>query len=130
MLEFIESLNSKELFNYLKEIAVDSFYIYYLPNNEYNITDVIENIEKSIYIPLNDKVTYTDELGNKVETKENIRIGQLYFMILEKIANTYSAVSSNKINNFEFSIKCTSYDKYKYLHSLTPTKTLGETFLK
>jgi len=106
---------------------VDNFYIYYHPNNEYNITDVIENIEKSMDIHLNDKITYTDELGNKVETKENIRIGQLYFMILEKIANTYSAVSSNKINNFEFSIKCTSYDKYKYPHLLTSTKTLGKT---
>lgn len=127
MVEFIDSLNEQELFNHLKEVVTDNLYIYYPTDNEYNITDVIENIEKSIYKPLNDKVTYIDELGNKVETKENIRIGQLYFMVLEKIANSYSAVSSSKVNNFGFPIKGTNHDKYKYPHALTPTKTLGET---
>ena len=76
---------------------------------------------------MNDKVTYVDELGRTVETVENIRIGQLYFMLLEKIGNSYSAVSSSKVNNFGFPIKGTNYDKFKYPHSLTPTKTMGET---
>ena len=127
MVEFIDSLNKEELVNHLHEIVNDNLYIYYPTDNQYNITDVIESIENSIYKPLNDKVTYVDELGCKVETDENIRIGQLYFMVLEKIANTYSAVSSSKVNNFGFPIKGTNYDKFKYPHSLTPTKTLGET---
>ncbi len=127
MEEFITSLNVEELIHHIDTIVNEKMYLYYPTDNEYNITDVISNIEKSPYKPLNDKVTYVDYLGRTVETKENIRIGELYMMFLEKIANTYSAVSSSKVNNFGFPIKGTNMDKYKYPHSLTPTKTLGET---
>jgi len=127
MVEYIDTLTQEQIFKHFKEIVEDNLYIYYPPDNEYNITDVIDNIEHSVYKPLNDKVSYRDELGNIVETNEDIRIGQLYIMVLEKIANTYSAVSSSKVNNFGFPVKGTNFDKHKYPHSLTPTKTLGET---
>lgn len=127
MVEYLDSLNKEQVFLHFTEIVKDNLYIYYPPDNEYNIIDVIDNIEHSEYKPINDTVTYRDELGNIVETKEKIRIGQLYIMVLEKIANTYSAVSSSKVNNFGFPVKGTNFDKYKYPHSLTPTKTLGET---
>lgn len=127
MLEYINGLTKDQLFLHFKTVITDNLYLYYPTDNEHNIIDVIDNIENSIYKPLNDKVTYRDELGNIVETKENIRIGQLYIMLLEKIANTYSAVSSSKVNNFGFPVKGTNHDKHKYPHSLTPTKTLGET---
>jgi DNA-directed RNA polymerase beta subunit len=127
MVEFIDSLNEVELINYLKEVITDNMYLYYPTDNEKNITDVIQDIENSPYKPLNDKVTYMDELGRMVETTENIRIGQLYIIMLEKIANTYSAVSSSKVNSFGFPIKGSSNEKIKYPHSLTPTKNAGET---
>lgn len=127
MVEFIDSLDQDELENHLREVLTKNLYIYYPTDNEYNITDVIESIEATDYKPLHDKVTYIDELNRKVETVENIRVGQLYFMLLEKIGNSYSAVSSSKVNNFGFPIKGTNYDKFKYPHSLTPTKTMGET---
>lgn len=127
MVEFLDSLNVEELRAHLYEVLTNNLFIYYPTDNEYNIIDVIDNIEKSIYKPLNDKVTYVDELGRTVETVDNIRVGQLYFMLLEKIGNSYSAVSSSKVNNFGFPIKGTNYDKFKYPHSLTPTKVMGET---
>lgn len=127
MVEFIASLNKDELRQHFIECMTRQINIYYPPDNSYNITDVIDSIEKSIYKPHSGKVSYIDELGNKVTTKEDVRIGQLYFMMLEKIANDYSGVSSAKVNNFGFPVKGTNLDKYKYPHSLTPTKTLGET---
>lgn len=127
MVEFIDSLTPDELFNHLKEVIFDNLYLYYPTDNENNICDVIEAFEGTPYKPTMDKVTYVDDLGNRVETVEDVRIGQLYIMVLEKIANTYSAVSSSKVNNFGFPIKGTNVDKTRYPHSLTPTKTLGET---
>lgn len=127
MVEFIEGLDQEELQAHLVEVITKNLFIYYPTDNDYNIIDVIDSIENSIYKPLNDKVTYVDELGRTVETVENIRVGQLYFMLLEKIGNSYSAVSSSKVNNFGFPIKGTNYDKFKYPHSLTPTKVMGET---
>jgi len=127
MVEFIDSLNEEELLNHLTEVVTKELYLYYPPDNEINVTDVISNIENSVYKPHNGKVSYIDEFNRKVTTKEDVRIGQLYFMVLEKIANSYSAVSSSKANNFGFPVKGTNLDKFKYPHSLTPTKTLGET---
>lgn len=127
MVEFLDSLDRVGLINHIKEIVEDDMYIYYPTDNENNIIDVIEAIENSIYKPTNDKVTYVDDFGNRVETKENIRIGRLYIMLLEKIANSYSAVSSAKVNPFGFPIKGSSHNKTRAPHSLSPVKTLGET---
>lgn len=127
MEEFITSLNEEELFAHFKRIVENILAIYYPPDNDYNVTDVIDSIEASEHKPHLGKLTYVDELGNRVTTDENIRVGQLYFMFLEKIANNYSGVSSSKVNNFGFPVKGTNLDKFKYPHSLTPTKTLGET---
>lgn len=127
MEEFIVSLSEEELFAHFKRIVEHNLSIYYPPDNSYNVTDVISNIESSVHAPHLGKLTYIDELGNMVTTDEDIRIGQLYFMFLEKIANNYSGVSSSKVNNFGFPVKGTNLDKFKYPHSLTPTKTLGET---
>ena len=127
MEEFITSIDEEELFAHFKRIVEHNLSIYYPPDNGYNVTDVITNIEASVHKPHLGKLTYIDELGNRVTTDEDIRVGQLYFMVLEKIANNYSGVSSSKVNNFGFPVKGTNLDKFKYPHSLTPTKTLGET---
>ncbi len=127
MVEFIDSLNSDELYKHFLECMTKEIYIYYPPDNAINIVDVITGLENSIYKPHIGTVSFVNDLNQRVETRDNIRIGQSYVMVLEKIANDYSAVSSARINNFGFPVKGTNLDKHKYPHSLTPTKTLGET---
>ena len=127
MVEFLSSLSELELHEHMREVLHEAMYLYYPPDNENCITDVISNFEKSPYKPHLGKVSYVDELGNRVTTTEDVRIGQMYFLVLEKIGGSYSAVSSSKVNNFGFPVKGTNLDKHKYPHSLTPTTTLGET---
>lgn len=127
MVTFIDGCNREELLSHIVGVATSMLAIYYPPDNANNIVDVIDNIEKSIYAPHFGRVTYTDELGNRVTTEENVRCGVFYIMFLEKIANAYSGVSSSKVNNFGFPVKGTNLDKFKYPHSITPTKTLSET---
>ena len=127
MVQFIDSLNTEEMYNLLQEVVNINLFIYYPPDNENNIVDVINAIEASVYKPHSGKVTYVDGMGRTVTTKEDIRMGILHFMWLDKIANTYSAVSSSKVNNFGFPVKGTNLDKVKYPHSQTPGKLLAET---
>ena len=127
MVEFLSMLNDQELHEHMKEVLQEAMYLYYPPDNENCITDVISNFEKSPFKPHLGKVSYVDELGIRVTTTEDVRIGQMYFLVLEKIGGSYSAVSSSKVNNFGFPVKGTNLDKHKYPHSLTPTTTLGET---
>lgn len=131
MVNFLDSLNHEELVAHVKEVIHNNLYLYYPPDNENNITDVISStksgIEHSPYKPLMSKVTYTDMLGRQVTTTEDIQIGVLYIMFIDKIASSYSAVSSAKVNNFGFPVKGAQSDKNRYPHSQTPTKLLGET---
>lgn len=127
MVEFIDSLNPEEMRYHLHEIVTHQLSIFYPPDNENNITDVIQKFETTRYKPHLGKVSYVDGMGRRVTTIEDIRMGELYMMFLEKIANTYSAVSSSKVNNFGFPVKGTNLDKVKYPHSLTPGKLLAET---
>lgn len=127
MVTFIDSLNLDELKHHLTEVVNVGLFLYYPTDNEINVVDVIDNIEASTYKPHSGKVTYTDGMGRKVTTKEDVLMGILYVMWLEKIANTYSAVSSSKVNNFGFPVKGTNIDKVRYPHSLTPGKLLAET---
>lgn len=127
MTGFLESLNPEERILHTQEVLNTGLFIYYPPDNSRNITDVISDIEASIYKPLNDKVTYVNGANQTVETNENIQLGVIHVMILEKIANLYSGVSSSRVNNFGFPVKGSNFDKFRYPHSLTPAKLLAET---
>lgn len=127
MVEFLESLNKEEIIHHIKEVLLENMYIYYPVDNDKPIIEVIKDIENSIYKPLNDKVRFKLENGVEIESKENIRICNMYYMLLEKIAHTYNSVNSAKINNFGFPIKGSTIEKHKTQHALTPTKVLGET---
>ncbi|QXN70537.1 putative RNA polymerase subunit beta [Bacillus phage vB_BspM_AgentSmith] len=128
MVEFLNGLDSDGLRAHLHSVLFEDLYLYFPPDNAINIVDVIRRLEETPYKPHLGKVSYMDDLGNYVTTDENIRMGKLYFLVLEKIANDYSAVSSSRVNNFGFPIRTNNrIDKFKYPHSLAPTKTLGET---
>ena len=127
MVEFIEALNETELFEHLLSVLEKLPTIYYPPDNQFNIVDVVENIDASEYAPHLGKVTYIDEYGQRVTTEDKVRIGNSYFIMLEKTAADYSAVSSAKVNNFGFPVKGTNLDKKRYPHSQTPGKFTGET---
>lgn len=127
MTGFIDSLNYEELVHHIKTVLYRELYLYYPPDNELNIIDVIDSIDNSEYAPIFDKVSYVGFDGKTIETEDKLRIGKVYIMFLEKIANGYSAVSSAKVNNFGFPVKGANVDKPKYPHSQNPIKFMGET---
>lgn len=126
MVTFIDSLNDEELITHTKEVIDLNLYLYYPPDNEYNVIDVISNIDKSKYAPHIGKVTYVNSWGQTIQTIDDIQMGVLHFLVLEKIANLYSGVSSSKVNNFGLPVKGANVDKYRYPHSQTPTKFFDE----
>lgn len=126
--EFVQNTTTSEFRQFLHECEnLKHLKIFYPPDNENNITEVIMGLEASPYAPLCDTLTYKDRNGVLRTTVEKIRVGVMYMMFLEKIANNHSAVSSSKVNNFGFPVKGTNLDKFRYPHSLTPTKLPAET---
>lgn len=101
--------------------------IYYTADDPSRFVEINQRIEKTAYKPNYTQVTMRDNLGVMVKTVNKVRIGMLYMMVLEKIADTYMAVSSAHLNNFGFPAKVSPSDKNKTSHALTPAKTLAET---
>lgn len=127
MVEFIDSLNYEEQHHHLVTCLTKMLKIYYPPDNGISPVDFIKAFEVSPYKPHMGKVTYVDNLGRTVTTEDDVRVGNMSIIPLEKIALDYNAVSSARVNSFNFPIKGSNADKYKYPHNLTPTTTLGET---
>jgi hypothetical protein len=83
---------------------------------------------QEIFSPLFGPVTFVDN-GRKIITKHNVRIAQMYVIILEKIANTWSAVSSGKTHHHGLPSQISNIDKYMYPGKASPVR-FGESEMR
>lgn len=124
--EKLVNLSISEKIEYMADVLCDNLLVYYPINNKKEPVDIVTELEKhypSTYGP----VSYVGESGNKVTTKRNIRIGPMYIMLLEKIADDWSAVSYGKLHHFGVLAIMTKSEKYTYPFRNNPVRTIGET---
>ena len=72
-------------------------------------------------------VTYTGYSGVQVTTKRPVRIAPMYWMLLEKTGDTWSAVSFAKVQQYGFLAQINSSDRYSDPGRPQPIKGAGET---
>lgn len=95
------------------------------PNNDRMWPDIAMDLEEhypSTYGP----VTFEDEEGNVHTTKEPVRIGSMCMLLLEKIADDWSAVSSGPLQIFGVLTQISSSDKYASPTRKNAIRTWGE----
>lgn len=114
---------------HLAYIIKNNIYIYFPPENDKENIDIIKNLEKH-YKPTYGKVSYIGNSGERVTTIENIRIGSMYIMLLEKTGDDWSAVSSGKLQIHGIISQLTKSDKYSNPLRLQPVRGLGEAELR
>ena len=93
----------------------NGIYIYSPPENEKELTQAVIELCRDfpqVYGP----VRYIDDDGNVITTTENVRIGSVYIMALEKIGNDWLATNSGKLQHFGILTPVPKHMKY-----LTPT---------
>lgn len=100
---------SKE--EYLSEIVEKGVYLYIPTDNPISTQDAVVQLEQH-YPQTYGPVSYIGNSGNMVTTEENVRIASVYIIMLEKIADTWSAVSSSKLQHFGVISQLTRNDKY------------------
>ncbi len=127
MTKFIPSLTPDEVKQHVVEALESQICIRYTSDDVRRFDTLEPLIEATPYKPNYGRLTLKDSFGNEVTTVGKSRIGVLYIMVLEKIADTYMGVSSAHLNNFGFPAKVSPGDKHKTSHAITPAKTLGET---
>lgn len=126
--EFFMSLSEDEKYEHLASVIESGSYIFYPTDNQKDMVDVVRQIEKHPeYKPLYGPVSYVGFSGRKTVTEEPVRIAPLYMMVLEKITDDWSAVSSGKLQHFGILSPMTKSEKYAYPFRNSPVRTIGET---
>lgn len=124
--DYFLNLNNEDKIHHITEILNDKVYLYLPIDNQKYILDIIRNIQQH-YPPIYGPVEYVGNSGRKVTTKSNVRIAPLYMMLLEKIADTWSSISSGKLQLFGILSMMTKAEKFSYPFRNSAVRTIGET---
>jgi len=112
----------RHVYSVLKE----GIFLYMPPNNPVNNLEMVRELYASEFCPVKTPVTYTDATGRRVRTKDEVLIGSLYIMMLEKTGEDWSGVSSVKTQHFGVPAKLSNYDKQGSPGRQAPVRALGE----
>lgn len=121
------TMSEEEIITEIATVCKDFVYLYMPPEYSPLYEQAVMEIEKSPYRPNYGPVTYIGYDGKKVRTKNNIRIGSLYIIMLEKIGDDASAVASGKYQHYGVLAKLTREDKNSEPFRAQPIKGIGET---
>jgi hypothetical protein len=110
---------------HLASVLENGIYLYVPTDNEPESMDIITQLEQS-YRPLYGPVSYVGYSGKRVTTKNNVLIGSVYIILLEKTGDDWTAVSSGKLQHFGVLSQVTNIDKYSQPSRNQAIRALGE----
>lgn len=121
------SRNNDHLFTHVLEVCVDGMYLYFPPNNPISRVGAVRTLrDHPDYSAIITPVRFRNNAGEIKTSVKPTLIGSMYFMVLEKTAEDWAAVSSAKRNHFGSTARLTNFDKYNSPGRQQPTKTIGE----
>lgn len=123
---FSFQITEDEKREHLKDVVNDGIYLFYPINNEKDIVEVIKDVEKA-FKPTFGPVTYVGDSKQRNTTVNNVRIAPMYIMLLDKIADDWSSVSSGKLQHFGVLSPQIKSEKFSYPYRNSPVRTIGET---
>lgn len=106
-------------------IKAGAIHTYLPPENEVKPLEITRNLVKMMP-PHYGKVTYIGNSKRRVVTKSKHLIGSSYFLVLEKIPDDFSAVSSGKVQHFGILSQITASDKYSHPTRCQPVRQWDE----
>jgi len=124
--DFLKELNEQNCIEYLSDVINDGIYIYYPPDNEPETVEMVKLLEQH-YRPTYGPVRFVGNSGIMSVTKDPVRIGPVYMLLLEKIADSWSAVNSANLQHFGVLSPINKSEKYRYPYKNSPVKAIGET---
>lgn len=110
---------------HLEDVVQDGIYLYVPTDTPVEYADACWELVKH-YPPCYGPVTYRGNSGEMVTTVQPVLIGEMYFLMLEKIGNTWAGVASPKLQHFGIPAKLTNADKYASPGREQPVRIMGE----
>lgn len=123
---FYSQLGIKEQLDHLASIIEQGIYLYMPTNNEPELDEVILQLEQhypSTYGP----VTYVGNSGKRCTTIYPVRIGPVYMLLLDKIADDYSSCSSARCQYLGIISPITRNEKFTAPYRNSGSRTISET---
>lgn len=114
---------------HMAQVIENNTTIFSPPENDREGLDIVADIILK-YRPHLGPVTYTGYSGRQVTTKMPMRIAEMYFIVLEKTGDDWTAVGSGKVQHFGVLSQVSGIDKYALPTRQNPTRTLGEAELR
>lgn len=124
--EQVVNFNEEDRLEHLTNVINRPIFTYYNINSQVDNVEAVKLLE-AIFKPVYGPVTYRGNSGKMVTTTEKVRIAPLYVMLLDKIADDWSSVSSGKLQHFGVLAPITKSEKFAYPYRNSPVRTIGET---
>jgi hypothetical protein len=99
------------------------------PDHPLELKNMVADVEES-FAPTYGPVSYIGYSGKRVTTRKNVRVAPMTILMLEKIADSWSAVSSARLQHFGVLATMSNADKYSQPIRHNPTRALGESELR
>lgn len=107
----ISQLPNDKKRNHFINVLNSGIYLYIPGTQDVEPVDMLRKVRDN-FMPERGPITYVDFGGVTRTTKNNVLIGSIYIMLLEKTGDDWTAVSSGKFQNFGVLAKLTNKDKY------------------
>lgn len=123
---YTAQVSDAERYEHIRDIVNEGIFIFLPIDNQKDTPEIVKDLEKH-FRPTYGPVTYVGDSGNRCTTERNVRIAPLYMMLLDKIADDWSSVSSGKHQHFGVLSPPTKSEKFSYPFRNSPVRTIGET---
>lgn len=130
---FMQGMYPYKRSHYLASVIAETnaIILFFPPENDREYADIVRMLEiDPVYRPHHGPVTYRGYSGKKITTKRKVRIGSVYVLLLEKIADDWTAVSSGKLQHHGVLSQITSWDKHSTPYRNQAVRGWGESELR
>lgn len=113
--------------SHLSKLLHDGHLVLHIPtDHQLEFKNMVADVEAYV-APLFGPVSFEDKDGNLVTTKKPIRIAPMSIIMLEKLADTWSATSSGRYQHHGTLATMSNADKHSMPIRSQPTKIVSET---
>ena len=127
--KWMRELDRDKKLDYLYSCITECIIDYHPPETERELVEMVELLEKE-YPSTFDVLQYKDDHGNIRYTRDKIRIGSIYMMLLEKIGYDWSSVSVAKTQQNGIISYTAPNDKHSTPTKQQATRVLGESEIR
>lgn len=123
---FFSTLSDDEKMEHMADVVSKDIYLNIPIDNDLDSVEMVKDVEAFVK-PTYGPVSYVGNSGERCTTKKPVRIAPMYIMLLDKIADEWSSVSTGRLQHFGVLSPTIKSEKFSFPYRNTPTRTIGET---